>query len=199
VTALAAVPVWLVAGAPGAGKTTVAGLLAARLAPTPAVLDKDTMYASFVVATLAAAGRPFDEREGPWYDEHVKVHEYNGMADTARDVRGHGCPVVLVAPFTGQIRDPARWDEYVERLGGGDVRLVWVRLDPVTLRERIVGRGHDRDAAKLADFDTFTASTLPDVPPPVPHVEIDNRPGAPPLDQQLAAIPNASTVPLPPP
>ncbi len=166
--------VWVVAGAPGAGKSTVAAALAGALEPHPALLDKDTVYGSFVAAALAAAGRDPGEREGTWYDEYVKVHEYAGLAATARQVREHGCPVVVVAPFTGQIRDPGQWDRFCAQLGGDPVRLVWVGCAPEVLRRRLLARASERDGGKLAAYETFLARMTPDLPPPVPHVAVDN-------------------------
>ena len=180
---------WVVAGAPGAGKSTAARLLLASVSPVPALLDKDTMYGSFVASILAGSGRAAGEREGSWYDEHIKVHEYRGMAATAREIRSYGCSVLLSAPFTEQIHDAARWQSWVAALGGGAVRLVWVRTDAATLRQRLVERASGRDTAKLAAFDQFTARMRLDVEPAVPHVPVDNRLSAPiDLPTQISAL-----------
>ena len=191
-TAAAPAPIWVVAGAPGSGKSTVADLLLAAFReagqPVPALLDKDTMYGDFVTATLAAAGRAPDEREGDWYDAHVKCHEYAGMSATGRQAAGRGCPVLLSAPFTQQIRDPQRWNRWVGELGGGRVELVYVRSDAHTLAGRLAARDSSRDGGKRIDFEAFLRRMKPDVSPPVPHHEIDNRDGAPDLGGQVRRL-----------
>jgi len=178
----------VVAGPPGSGKTTVAELLAARLSPPGALLDKDTVYGGFVAATLEAAGRPPGEREGAWYDEHIKTHEYAGLSAAARQARASGCPVVVVAPYTDAIHDERLWADLVTDFGGEPVKLVWLNVDIATLQSRLIGRGSGRDTAKLAGFGVFADRMRPGEPPVVPHHAVDNRGSLDLLEEQVRTL-----------
>ena len=75
------------------------------LQPTPALLDKDTLFSGLsrrywrlAVVRMANASA--------WYDAHVKVHEYAGLTAAARQIRILGCSVVLARAV--HRRDP-RW------------------------------------------------------------------------------------------
>ena len=133
------------------------------------------MYSPFDEAILSAAARPLGEREGLWYDEHIKKYAYAGLTATAREIRSKGCPVLLSGPFTSQIHDTQKWQEWVAELGGGDVRLVFIRSDAETLRNRLESRGSERDTQKLSRFDEFIEYMHVGQAPPVTHIEIDNR------------------------
>src|SRR5262249_26291409 len=141
----------------------------------PALLDKDTMYGTFVAATLTAAGRPAGEREGPWYDEHIKVHEYAGMTATARQIRSHGCPVLLSAPFTEKIRGAGGGGSGAAGRGGKPGGWIGAGRAAAPLHRRLTTRGSGRDTAKLADFKAFAASMRLAAEPAAPHHTIDNR------------------------
>ena len=96
---------------------------------------------------------------------------------------------MLSGPFTQQIHDAQRWRAWVADLGGGAVRLVWVRSDAATLRHRLAARGSGRDVAKLADFAGFAASMRLDARPAAPHTAIDNRlTAAATLEDQVTAL-----------
>jgi len=111
------------------------------------------------------------------------------MTATAREIRAHGCPVLLSGPFTGQIHDLRRWRSWAAGLGGGTVHLVWIRSDAATLRRRLTGRALPRDSAKLAEFERFFASMRLGAEPAVPHFTVDNRlAAAAPLGDQVAAL-----------
>jgi len=73
--------------------------------------------------------------------------------------------------------------------GRRDGRLVWVKSDAATLRYRLAARDLERDSAKLATFETFSASMRLGAEPAAPHLTIDNRlTAATTLEDQVATL-----------
>jgi predicted kinase len=165
-----AIPVVLLTGPPAAGKTTVGRALARHLGA--ALLDQDTATAPLtaVVADLVGVQDLDDSRlAGP-----TRAARYETITALAEDNLRAGIAVVLIAPFSTERRDGRAWAALDRRLraAGGSPTLVWLRLDPATVVQRLRARGAERDVAKLADVAAFL-SDLDVAAPAVPHRAVD--------------------------
>lgn len=152
----------VVSGAAGTGKSTFAVALAGHLGA--AVLDLDATYA----AVLPLLRPRMDAAER-------RAALYAGLRDAATPSLAAGTPVLLVAPWTTERRDPDAWAALAAALAstGGTARLLWVCLDPATVLHRLRERRLDRDAAKLAAPGRWLEQARPDEPPVIEHVRVD--------------------------
>ena len=151
----------VVAGAAGSGKSTVAAVVARAL--PAALLDIDVTFGP--IAPLLAGHR----------GGVVRGAIYEALAETAASAARAGAHVVIAAPFTRERRDPLAWENLSDRWGqaGAEAVLAWMRVPGATLIERLAARAAERDAAKLADPATWLLEASPELPPSVPHIELD--------------------------
>ena len=160
----------LLSGWPGSGKSTVGRTLASRLGA--ALVDQDTVTAPLVavVADLVGTHDLDDVRLAGL----TRDARYETVAAVAEENVRAGIPVVLVAPFTRERRDPQAWGALDRRLraAGGSPLLVWLHLEPTVVVSRLQARGAARDLAKLADPDSFVAG-LDQGAPVGPHVVVN--------------------------
>jgi mannitol-1-/sugar-/sorbitol-6-phosphatase len=167
----------IVAGAAGSGKSTVAAV-AARALPA-ALLDIDVTFGP-IVPLLAGHARTV-----------VREAIYEGLAETAANAAQAGASVVIAAPFTRERRDPHAWERLRERCAeaGAEAVMAWLRVPDAMLLERLAVRGAGRDAAKLANPAAWLCEATPEVPPTVPHIELDGtRPAGETARALLAAL-----------
>jgi predicted kinase len=158
----------LVCGAPGSGKTTVGRALARRLGA--ALLDQDVVTGPLTAVVAGVLG--VDDLDDPVLAGATRDARYETLFAAAEDNLRTGRPVVLVAPFTREQRQPDAWRRVTERLHGGRVHLVWLTLPPDELLRRMRERGAERDRPKLDDAAAFLAR-LDQLPPAVPHIAVD--------------------------
>jgi len=151
----------LIAGGPGAGKTTL-GRELARLVPSAILLDKDVLGAPWVDAMLGRLNDGLIDRDSKVYWDIVRPLEYSALLGTALDNLALGKTAIAVAPFGAELRDA----EWVRRLGqsvaamDGRTRTIWIETDPETARSRMAARGDPRDDWKLAHWQEFSAGAL---------------------------------------
>ncbi len=174
-------------GAPASGKSTTAVALGREIGA--AVLDQDSMTNPLVDVIMKSMGT--SDYADPRVATLTRDARYECLLQVASDCLRGGVSVILIAPFTAERADAEAWERLESRLGdaGGQVHLVWIRLEPGLLIERLVARGATRDADKVADPDGYLASVDLN-PPSVRHIEVD---GADNPQDQVTSIAAALT------
>ncbi len=151
---------FFVIGPAGSGKSTVSTRIARRIGA--AYLDKDSVATFFTEALLEAAGTDKNERDNNEYYQRVVMDlEYRTLLRLAGDNLRLGHSVVLDAPF---VRYFPR-EDYLEEAAlihawptDVEIVVVHVTVDGALVRDRVIGRGYDRDAWKIEHWDEFWAT-----------------------------------------
>ena len=156
-------------GHAGTGKTTLARravpLMHARTGESFCVLDKDTVYGAYSAKVMGLLTGDPDDRDSPTYLEHLRDQEYRGLLEIAAENLSLGVNVLLVGPFSREVRSKRVFD--ADALGvpvDTRISVIWVALDENTAKARIVARGDARDRYKLEHWDDYRKRRFAPVP-----------------------------------
>ncbi|MFE3028456.1 AAA family ATPase [Nocardia tengchongensis] len=154
----------VVCGFPASGKSTAARYLADIT--DAVIIDKDTFAPDLEESVMAElTGNPFD-RDSATYMRVVNPHIYSAFIHQAFAVASR-VPVIVDAPFIGHVQAAAGRrlslsDHICSRVSmtPPPIRTVWISSHPNQIRERMSDRAAERDAGKLADWQTYRANIL---------------------------------------
>ncbi len=144
----------LIASPPACGKTRLAKRLAAALDHV-VYLDKDTLI-PLSKQIFAAAGEPYD-RSSAFFEAYVRDREYEVILNLAFDALRFADTVLVNAPFSREIRDPAYIAALREKLGtyGAKLCAIWIVTDVEVCKARMMKRRSDRDTWKMEHWDEY--------------------------------------------
>ena len=159
---------YIICGSPGAGKSTYAKKLASEHGAT--LLDIDTATERLIQIALRASGHNPDDRDSDYFKRTFREPIYETLFGIARDNISYQA-VVVVSPFTKELRDP-NWPAKLSQTLGGPVEVHYVSCPPEIRKRRLAERGNPRDLAKLRDWENYV-KYYEENPPVFEHVAID--------------------------
>lgn len=182
-------------GHAGTGKTTVARRALAPLhaltGESYCLLDKDTLYGAYSASVMRLLTGDANDRDSPTYLNHLRDPEYAGLVSVASENLALGVNVLVVGPFSREVREHRLHDGSRFPVPEGTaIKVVWVDLDERVARERIVRRADPRDAWKLAHWDSYRERRF--VPDPAAYPELvrfdNSAPGDPDVERLVRAL-----------
>ena len=151
----------VVAGPAGAGKSTLGRALAADLGA--ALLDLDDLTNPLLDALWTER---VDDLH--WNDQAhrsvVRPARYAVLRSAAAAQVASGVDVVLVAPFTAELRGGAEWEALTAAVAPATPFVVWIDVPAAVVADRLRSRAELRDAGAVA---------APAATPAVPHFRVD--------------------------
>lgn len=147
-------------GHAGAGKTTLAKralpLLHHRTGESFCLLDKDTVYGAYSSNVMGILTGDPNDRDSPVFLEKLRDREYEGLFDIARENLAMDTNVILVGPFSRELKNGLLFDHRRLKLPSDtSIQVIWVSLSEAIAKERIIRRGNALDAYKLDHWDDY--------------------------------------------
>ena len=155
---------YIVTGAPAAGKSTYGRQLAAS--HRAAFLDIDTSSETLVRASLQAMNCDPDDRDSDVFKRTFRTPIYESVFAVARENLPH-VSVVIAGPFTSEKSNAAWVDELQDRFKAR-VEVHYVHCSAVQMRQNMTLRANARDAYKLSNWDEYIQRYNME-PPAHPH------------------------------
>jgi predicted kinase len=120
------------------------------------VLDKDVVAESWSGPLLQALGQNPNDRDSPFFKEHVRDLQYQSTLRIAKDQLDIGLNVILPGPWNRELASGALFS--TQELGfPAATRLlhIWLDLPEAVRQQRIIQRGDPRDQWKLDHWHAY--------------------------------------------
>lgn len=145
-------------GSAGTGKTTLAKEVVKEM--NGIFLDRDTVAGRYSNHLLTLLHQDPLDRDSQFYLTHCRDIEYAITMDVALENLSLGKNVILVSPFTKELKDP-HWIHHQLSEIGHSIDSIHVRVihlyisDLEKQKERIIHRGDVRDQWKLENWEEY--------------------------------------------